>query len=202
VWPPWYNKVGTVKNADGVKSMDRRTSGLLWSGTAKACRRMEQRYLVTQKSLMFPTAGPEQKKQAHSDRVTRKRNQSPPGTGRDNRSTLANHARGKTPIPKPRWSEKRCPVPSQLRMPQSRWKNVAVFAILRITSAGRWPMIDVDAPSQEIAQYAEGQRIIAAFVLSEVQDGENKVPQYLVLLNENKDGQPTDYNRLKFLPGT
>jgi hypothetical protein len=57
-------------------------------------------------------------------------------------------------------------------------------------------MIDVDVPL-EIAQYAEGQRIIASFVLSEVQDGENKVAQYLVLLNENKDGQPTDYNQIK-----
>ena len=39
-------------------------------------------------------------------------------------------------------------------------------------------MVDVDVPL-EIAQYAEGQRFIAFFLLNEVQDGEKKVPQYL-----------------------
>jgi hypothetical protein len=57
-------------------------------------------------------------------------------------------------------------------------------------------MIDVDIPI-EIAQYAEGQRIVATFVLSEVQDADKKVPQYLVVMNENKDGQPTDYNQIR-----
>ena len=48
--------------------------------------------------------------------------------------------------------------------------------------------VDMDCPV--IAQYAEGQRIVAAFVLDQVADGAQKVPQYLVLLTENKDGMP------------
>ena len=57
-------------------------------------------------------------------------------------------------------------------------------------------MVDVDIPI-EIAQYAEGQRTVAAFVLDQVTDGEKKVPQYLVLFSENKDGMPFDYNQIR-----
>ena len=68
-------------------------------------------------------------------------------------------------------------------------------------------MLDVDIPL-EIAQYAEGQRAVASFVLDQVTDsnnkddndktgGEKKVPQYLVLLTENKDGLPFDFNQLR-----
>jgi SH3-like domain-containing protein len=56
-------------------------------------------------------------------------------------------------------------------------------------------MVDLDVPL-EIAQYAEGQRFIAFFVLNEVQDGDKKVPQYLALLTEPKDGQPFDYDKV------
>jgi len=56
-------------------------------------------------------------------------------------------------------------------------------------------MVDLDVPL-EIAQYAEGQRVFAFFVLNEVQDGDKKVPQYLVLLTEPKDGQPFDFDKV------
>jgi SH3-like domain-containing protein len=57
-------------------------------------------------------------------------------------------------------------------------------------------MVDVDVPI-EIAQYAEGQRTVAAFVLDHVTDDEKKIPQYLVLFTENKDGMPFDYNQIR-----
>jgi hypothetical protein len=57
-------------------------------------------------------------------------------------------------------------------------------------------MIDLDIPV-EVAQYAEGQRIMGYFVLSTVQDGDKQVPQYLVLLNEPKDGLAWDYNQIR-----
>ena len=57
-------------------------------------------------------------------------------------------------------------------------------------------MIDIDVPL-EIAQYAEGQRIVAFFKLDEVTDADKKVPQYLVLLSENKDGLPYDYSQIR-----
>jgi uncharacterized protein YgiM (DUF1202 family) len=59
-------------------------------------------------------------------------------------------------------------------------------------------MIDLDVPL-DIAQYAEGQRIIAYFPLTAVHDSEmNKdEPYYLVLLSEPRDGQPFDYNQVR-----
>ena len=59
-------------------------------------------------------------------------------------------------------------------------------------------MIDTDIPL-EIAQYAEGQRIIAFFPLTTVHDSaENKdEPYYLVLFSEPKDGMPFDYNQAR-----
>jgi SH3-like domain-containing protein len=57
-------------------------------------------------------------------------------------------------------------------------------------------MVDLDVPL-EIAQYAEGQRSVAFFVLNQVADGDKKVSQYLVVLTEPKDGMPFDYNQVR-----
>ncbi|HEV7512228.1 MAG TPA: hypothetical protein VGO27_11050, partial [Candidatus Acidoferrum sp.] len=57
-------------------------------------------------------------------------------------------------------------------------------------------MIDLDVPL-DIAQYAEGQRIVAFFVLNQVQDGDKKVPQYLTAVTEPKDGLPFDFNQIR-----
>jgi SH3-like domain-containing protein len=62
-------------------------------------------------------------------------------------------------------------------------------------------MVDIDVPL-EIAQYAEGQRFIAFFVLDQVQDsgkegtGKN-VPQYLCAMAESHDGLPYDYDQVR-----
>jgi hypothetical protein len=59
-------------------------------------------------------------------------------------------------------------------------------------------MIDIDVPL-EIAQYAEGQRIVAFFPLTTVHDSEENKDElyYLVLLSEPKDGMPFDYNQVR-----
>lgn len=57
-------------------------------------------------------------------------------------------------------------------------------------------LIDLDVPL-EVAQYAEGQRIIACFQLNQVRDGDKQVPQYLMLMSEPKDGMPFDYNQVR-----
>jgi SH3-like domain-containing protein len=62
-------------------------------------------------------------------------------------------------------------------------------------------MVDLDVPL-DIAQYAEGQRIVAFFALNQVQDtgkdgtGKN-VSQYLCVLTEPHDGLPYDYDQLR-----
>ena len=57
-------------------------------------------------------------------------------------------------------------------------------------------MVDLDVPL-EVAQYAEGQRIVAYFVLNQVQDGDKKVAQYLTIVTEPKDGLPFDFNQIR-----
>jgi hypothetical protein len=62
-------------------------------------------------------------------------------------------------------------------------------------------MVDLDVPL-EVAQYAEGQRFVAFFVLNQVQDagkeGSNKnVSQYLCAITEPHDGLPYDYDQIR-----
>jgi SH3-like domain-containing protein len=62
-------------------------------------------------------------------------------------------------------------------------------------------MVDLDVPL-EIAQYAEGQRIVAFFALNQVldtgKDGTGKnVSQYLCVLTEPHDGLPYDYDQVR-----
>jgi SH3-like domain-containing protein len=57
-------------------------------------------------------------------------------------------------------------------------------------------MIDLDIPL-DVAQYSEGQRIIAYFVLNKVDEDGKQIPQYLVAFNEPKDGLPWDFNQIR-----
>jgi hypothetical protein len=62
-------------------------------------------------------------------------------------------------------------------------------------------MVDPDVPL-DIAQYAEGQRFVAFFVLNQVQDPgkegpDKKVSQYLCAITEPHDGLPYDYDQVR-----
>ena len=62
-------------------------------------------------------------------------------------------------------------------------------------------MVDLDVPL-DIAQYAEGQRFIAFFVLNQVQDpakegSDKKVSEYLCAITEPHDGLPYDYDQVR-----
>lgn len=62
-------------------------------------------------------------------------------------------------------------------------------------------MVDIDV-SLDIAQYAEGQRFVAFFVLDQVRDsgkdGTGKdVPQYLCAMTQPRDGLPYDYDQIR-----
>jgi SH3-like domain-containing protein len=57
-------------------------------------------------------------------------------------------------------------------------------------------MIDIDIPV-DVAQYAEGQRIMGYFVLNKIQDGDKQESQYLVLMSAAKDGLPYDYDSIR-----
>jgi SH3-like domain-containing protein len=62
-------------------------------------------------------------------------------------------------------------------------------------------MIDVDAPDS-LTRYAEGQRIVGAYVLTTVHDdeaeGDNKdVPVYVTVMNPYKAGLPYDFDQVR-----
>jgi hypothetical protein len=61
-------------------------------------------------------------------------------------------------------------------------------------------MVDVDVPL-DIAQYAEGQRFVAFFVLDQVPDNDKgvqkQIPQYLCVLTEPHDGLPYDFDQVR-----
>jgi hypothetical protein len=61
-------------------------------------------------------------------------------------------------------------------------------------------MVDVDVPL-DVAQYAEGQRLVAFFVLDQVPDNDKgvqkQVPQYLCVLTEPHDGLPYDFDQVR-----
>lgn len=61
-------------------------------------------------------------------------------------------------------------------------------------------MVDVDVPL-EIAQYAEGQRFVAFFVLDQVPDNDKgvqkQVAEYLCVLTDPHDGLPFDFDQIR-----
>ena len=73
-------------------------------------------------------------------------------------------------------------------------------------SQGRvgWMMakrIDVDVPDA-VAQYAEGQKMVAAYLLRKVYDpdssfADKQAPEYVTVLNPYQDGLPYDFNQVR-----
>ena len=61
--------------------------------------------------------------------------------------------------------------------------------------------LDVDVPD-EVGQYAEGQRIVGAYVLTKVNDSEadvpnHQVPEYVTALSPPKSGLPFDFDQIR-----
>lgn len=199
-----YNKVGTAKNGDRVNVLDRerrfarvRTANGLegW---------VEQRYLVSQKVFDAFQNMAQQEKNTPVEGTATTRNETnlhvEPGRDTEHLYQLAEGA--KVSIIKRATVEKNLPgtsvvVPeagAKVMKPMEDWWLVHDSQGHVGWVLGR--MIDLDV-SLDVAQYAEGQRIVACFVLNEVSDGDKRVPQYLMLLTEPKDGLPFDYNQAR-----
>jgi SH3-like domain-containing protein len=200
-----YSKVGNVKNGDSVEILDRdkrfakvRTSEGLegW---------MEQRNLISQQTFDKFTALTKDHANDAPQATGTTRNDTnlhlEPGRESDHLyqltagSKLSLLARGMAE----RTGVVAAPSPSKKKDAQPAGPVMEDWWLAR-DAQGRagWVlarMVDLDVPL-EIAQYAEGQRFTAFFVLNEVQDEDKKVPQYLVLLTEPKDGQPFDYDKV------
>ncbi len=202
-----YNKTGTVKNGDRVDILerDRRFARVRTATGTEGW--IEQRYLVTQQVFdgFQKLAQQAQSNPGQAVGVTRNDTNLHLSPGRDTehlyllsmgaKVSLLQRATAEKNLPSaPAASAGKTSPTAQPAVPLEDWwlirdANGRVGWIL-----GR--MLDVDVP-MDIAQYAEGQRIVAALVLDEVQDADKKVAQYLVMLTEPKDGMPFDFNQIR-----
>jgi len=211
-----YNKVGIVKNGERVEILDRdrRFAKVRAAGNLEGW--IEQRYLVTQAVFdqLQKLTREHENDPVQANGITRNDTNLHVEPGRDSEHLYLISAGEKITLLQRGTAEK----------PGSAQPPSKVAAALKGAGKGGnakdeppkpvvedwwlvrdqhnrigWVLgrlIDVDVPL-EIAQYAEGQRFVAFFQLSEVADGDKKVPQYLAVLTENKDGQPDDFTQVR-----
>ena len=202
-----YNRVGNVKNGERVEIIDREKRFARVRTASGIEGWIEQRYLVDQKTfdglqkltqdnLADPVQAPGVLRNETNLHIM-------PGRETEHLYQLASGA--KVAILKRATAEKQA-VAVPVARPISAKPGTPTGPLLEDWWLVRddqnrvgWVlarMVDVDVPL-EIAQYAEGQRFVAFFLLDQVQDGDKKVPQYLCLLTEPHDGLPYDYDQVR-----
>jgi SH3-like domain-containing protein len=202
-----FNKNGTVKNGERVQVLEREKRFVRVRTQGGVDGWMEQRYLVSQQVFdgFQKLVQQEQNDPVQAIGTTRNDTNIHLEPGREaehifqlnqgakvsvlKRATTEKILPGTAPTPKANGKSPNSPTPIMedwwlIRDPEQH----VGWVLARL--------IDIDAPL-EIAQYAEGQRIVAFFVLNEVADGDKKVPQYLVLLTEPRDGMDFDFNQAR-----
>jgi SH3-like domain-containing protein len=204
-----FNKTGTVKNGERVEILDRdrRFARVRTSGKIEGW--MEQRYLVTQEVYDGFQKLVQQEKDdpLQAAGVTRNDTNLHLEPGRDTEHLYQLDQGTKLSLLKRASVEKNTPgMAARPATPNKAATGAPAAPALEDWWLIRDPlghvgwvlgrMMDVDVPI-DVAQYAEGQRIVATFVLNEVQDGDKKVPQYLMLASEPKDGLPFDFNQIR-----
>ena len=202
-----YEKVGMVKNGDRVEVLDHDRRFVKVRTATGATGWMEQRYLVSQQvfdqlqRLTKENASDPVQGQATARNDTNLHVE--PGRDTEHlyqillgekvsllkRGTAEKPGAVVAPRPGAKTNEKKAPEPVIEDWWLVRDSHDRVGWVL-----GR--MVDLDVPL-EVAQYAEGQRIVAFFVLNQVQDGDKKVAQYLTIVTEPKDGLPFDFNQIR-----
>jgi SH3-like domain-containing protein len=206
-----FNKTGTVKNGEAVQIIgrDRRFARVRTSAGVEGW--LEQRYLVSQETYDAFQKLAQQAHDAPVQATAIAHNQTnihlQPERDAEHlyqveqgaKLSLMKRASSEKPLPggaqaKPVSTEKEAQSSRAVAPVMEDWWLIRDEAGHAGWVLGR--MLDVDIPL-EIAQYAEGQRTVASFVLDQVSDGDKQVPQYLVLLTENKDGMPFDYNQIR-----
>ena len=211
-----YEKAGVVKNGDRVEVLDhdRRFVKVRTAGGTTGW--MEQRYLVSQEvfdQIQRLTAD-NQNDPVQARGVTRNDTNLHVEPGRDTEHLYQISSGEKLSLLKRGTAEKpgavaalsrstsRSAMPGNKRNEQDK-KPVPVMEDWWLVRDSHnrvgWVlarMIDLDVPL-DVAQYAEGQRIVAFFVLNQVQDGDKRVAQYLTVLTEPRDGLPFDFNQIR-----
>jgi SH3-like domain-containing protein len=215
-----YNKVGVVKNGERVEILERSRNGRFVRVRAGASQGwMEQRYLVTQQVFdgfqQLAAGHARTPVAAHAQtRAELNMHLTPARDGEklyqlEQGDKVVLLQRASTPKPSPPQATAVAPVAAKPAVAGGPGAGKAAapvgpgfedwWLVRDVQGHAGWVlgrMLDVEIPL-EVAQYAEGQRIVACFVLNEVTDGYKKIPQYLLLLSEPRDGLPFDYNQAR-----
>lgn len=203
-----YAKTGLVKNGDRVQILERERRFARVRTTGGAEGWIEQRYLVTQrvydgfqKLTQQAQAAPVQ-----ATGTTRSETNIHLEPGRETEHLYQLNQGSRVAILKRATAEKALPgAPAKPASPGKGGSSTGVpvledwWLIRDPDGHVGWVLarlVDLDVPL-EIAQYAEGQRSVAFFVLDQVDDGDKKVSQYLVLFTQPKDGLPFDYDQVR-----
>jgi len=199
-----YNKTGTVKNGDQVQVLgrDRRFVHVRTATGVEGW--VEQRYLVTKQvyDAFQKLAATEQSSPVQAAGTTRNQTNIHLDPDREAEHLYQLDPGAKVSILKRGTSEKALPVGARPSKSSTQQGSPALedwWLVRDGQGHAGWVLarfIDIDVPL-EIAQYAEGQRIVACFPLKEVVDQDKKIIEYLTLLTENKDGMPFDFNAVR-----
>ena len=203
-----YNKTGTAKNGDRVDVLDREKRFARVRTESGAEGWVEQRYLVTQQVYtgFQKLKQEEQNSPVEGTATTRNDTNLHVEPGRDTEHLYQLSQGARVSVLKRATVEKNSPaaVIKTLSGQGSATKEIKPamedwWLVRDLQSHVGWVlgrMIDLDVPI-EVAQYAEGRRLVAYFMLNEVSDADKKVAQYLVLMTEPKDGLAFDYNQAR-----
>jgi hypothetical protein len=210
-----YNKTGVVHNGERVEVLEKSRRFLKVKSVRGEVGWIEERYLVDADVFVgFENLAKENAKappQAHGTARAALNMHLTPGRESEHLFQMPDGAKvevlkretAEKPVPKinpalPRiqkpGAKKGAAKPDEPQVPMEDW--LLVRDQIRHTGWVLARMVDFDVPL-EVAQYSEGQRIVAYFVLNQVADADKKVPQYLVLLTENKDGLPWDFDQAR-----
>lgn len=210
-----YNKAGVVHNGERVEVLEKSRRFLKVKTVRGEVGWIEERYLVDADVFNgFENLAKEYAKtppQAHGTARAALNIHLTPGRDTEHLFQMPDGAKvevlkretAEKPVPKinpalprsPKPRGKKTPAPDEEpQVPMEDW--LLVRDQTRHTGWVLARMVDFDVP-MEVAQYSEGQRIVAYFVLNQVADEEKKVPQYLVLLTDNKDGLPWDFDQAR-----
>lgn len=203
-----YNKTGVVKNGDRIEVLERQRRFLRVRAASGAEGWIEQRYVVSQEvyDSFQKLAQDNQTTPVQAHGITRNDTNLHIEPGRDSEHLYLLASGEKLAMLKRGTAEK----PGASAPPPKIQKSAETGATPQPGLEDWWlvrdsqsrvgwvlgRMVDLDVPL-EIAQYAEGQRLVSFFELNQVQDGDKKVPQYLAVLTEPKDGQPFDYDQVR-----
>ena len=207
-----FNRVGNVKNGERVEVLEREKRFARVRTTTGLEGWVEQRFLVDQKTFdaVQKLTSDNQNDPIQAPGILRNETNLHVTPGRETEHLYQLASGAKVAILKRATAEKQpgaAPAPKLPGRPGAKASTGSVLEdwwLVRDT-LGRvgWVlarMVDVDIPL-EVAQYAEGQRFVAFFLLNEVPDSEKgvqkQVPQYLCLFTEPHDGLPYDYDQVR-----